>query len=344
MRETGHDEACHHVEGRGPRGLLWIPQLCFALCYGFPDRVLLYIEAQQEGRDTACRRVCGWALLRRLGGSWAPEIVQVRFFEEAQAVNNEPPHPPQTPAHAEAVPPQSAPQPRCVIVVVGASAGGLEAFETFFAQMPPDSGMAFVLVQHLAPDRESLLPELLARHTRMPVRQLTAETPVEPDHVYIIPPNATLTITAGVLHVVSPPMEPRGHRTPIDRFFHSLAEDQGEYAVCIILSGTGTDGTLGLQAVKEYGGMAMAQTPASARYDSLLRSAIATGLVDHILPVEAMPAKLREYVTHLTTRRDLGGPPDLHVEVGAHLPTIYGLLRRQTGHDFSQYKENMIYR
>jgi len=259
-------------------------------------------------------------------------------------MNDEPSHTPQTPAHAEAVPPHSAPQPRCVIVGMGASAGGLAAFETFFTQMPPDSGMAFVLVQHLAPDRESLLPELLAQHTRMPVRQLTAETPVEPDHVYIIPPNATLTITAGVLHVVSPPMEPRGHRTSIDRFFHSLAEDQGEYAVCIILSGTGTDGTLGLQAVKEYGGMAMAQTPASARYDSLLRSAIATGLVDHILPVEAMPARLREYVTHLTTRRDFGGPPDLHVEVGAHLPTIYGLLRRQTGHDFSQYKENMIHR
>ena len=101
----------------------------------------------------------------------------------------------------------------------------------------------------------------------------------------------------------SPPAEPRGHRTPIDHFFRSLAEDQGENAVCIILSGTGTDGTLGLQAVKEYGGMAMAQTPASAQYDSILRSAIATGLVDHILPVEEMPAKLIEYATHLTALR-----------------------------------------
>lgn len=155
---------------------------------------------------------------------------------------------------------------------MGASAGGLEAFETFFTQMPPDSGMAFVLVQHLAPDRESLLPALLARHTRMPVLPVTAETLVAPDHVYVIPPDATLTITDGVLGVESPPGEPRGHRTPIDHFFRSLAADQGEYAVCIVLSGTGTDGTLGLQAVKEYGGMALAQTPASARCTALSRT------------------------------------------------------------------------
>ena len=176
---------------------------------------------------------------------------------------------PQTLAQAEAVPPQGAPPPRGVIVGMGASAGGLEAFETFFAQMPPDSGMAFVLVQHLAPDRASLLPELLARHTRMPVLQGQAETLVAPDHVYIIPPDTTLTVSDGRLHLVSPPVEARGQRTPIDQFFRSLAADQGEYAVCIMLSGTGTDGTLGLQAVKEYGSMALAQTPASARYDSI---------------------------------------------------------------------------
>ena len=188
---------------------------------------------------------------------------------------------PQPPALAEAVPPQSASQPHGVIVAMGASAGGLEAFETFFTHMPPDSGMAFVLVQHLAPDRASLLPELLARHTPMPVLQVQAETPVAPDHVYIIPPDATLTVSGGRLHLVSPPVEARGQRTPIDQFFRSLAADQGAYAVCILLSGAGTDGTLGLQAIKEYGGMALAQTPATARYDSLLRSAIATGLVDH---------------------------------------------------------------
>jgi two-component system, chemotaxis family, CheB/CheR fusion protein len=259
-------------------------------------------------------------------------------------MNNEPSQDPQTPAQAEAAHPQRGPHPRCVIVGIGASAGGLAAFETFFTQMPPGSGMAFVLVQHLAPDRESLLPALLARQTRMPVLQVTAETLVAPDRVYVIPPDATLTITGGVLGVQSPPGEPRGHRTPIDHFFRSLAKDQGEYAVCIMLSGTGTDGTLGLQAVKEYGGMALAQTPASAQYDSILRSAIATGLVDHILAAEDMPAKLIEYATHLTTRRDLRGPDGLRDGGSEHLSTIYGLLRRQTGHDFSQYKETTIHR
>ena len=226
----------------------------------------------------------------------------------------------QTPEQAAAARPQSGPQPRCVIVGMGASAGGLEVFETFFTQMPPDSGMAFVLVQHLAPDRASLLPALLAQYTRMPVRQVTAATPVEPNHVYVIPPDATLTISGGVLGVESPPEEPHGHRTPIDAFFRSLAADQGAYVVCIMLSGTGTDGTLGLQAIKECGGMAIAQGPASARYDSILRSAIATGLVDHILPLEEIPAKLREYgharpgpscagVRHRHRRTGIGDPP-----------------------------------
>src|ERR1043166_8082889 len=248
---------------------------------------------------------------------------------------------PPTPVQGEAVRLQRGP-PRCVMVGMGASAGGLAAFETFFTQMPPDSGMAFVLVQHLAPDRESLLPALLAQYTRMPVLQVTAETLVAPDHVYVIPPDATLTITGGVLGVQSPPGEPRGHRTPIDHFFCSLAEDQGEDAVCIILAGTGTDGTLGLQAVKEYGGMALAQTPASARYDSILRSAIATGLVDHVLPVEQMPAKLIEYAAHLSSVN--GKPNSIREQIPAHASKIIGLLRRRAGHDFSQYKENTIIR
>ena len=239
---------------------------------------------------------------------------------------------------------QDTPQPRYLIVGIGASAGGLEAFEQFFAQMPPDSGMAFVLVQHLAPDYTSLLPELLAKYTRMPVQQVKAEAPVAPDHVYIIPPDATLTIDRGVLQVASPPVEPRGHRTPIDSFFRSLAADQGENAVCILLSGTGTDGTLGLKAVKEYGGMALAQTPDSARYDSIVRSAIATGLVDHVLPIAEMPAKLREYATHLTVLRERNGPPGLGAEVNDHLHTIHALLKRRTGHDFSQYKEGTVVR
>ena len=185
-----------------------------------------------------------------------------------------------------------------LIVAIGASAGGLEALEKFFRKMPADAPMAFAVVQHLAPDHASALPQLLAKYTSMPVEQAQENTKVAPDRVYIIPPNATLTITEGTLHVV-PPAEPRGHRTPIDSFFSSLAEDRGENAVCIMLSGTGTDGTRGLRAIKEYGGMAMAQTLESAQYDAILRSAIGTGLVDHVLPVEEMPAKLVEYAAHL---------------------------------------------
>jgi two-component system CheB/CheR fusion protein len=159
-----------------------------------------------------------------------------------------------------------------LIVALGASAGGLEPLEKFFAHMPADAGMAFAVVQHLAPDHDSALAQLLGKYTAMPVEQATDHTRVAPDRVYIIPPNATLTIRDGTLEV-APPAEPRGQRTPIDSFFSSLAHDRGQNAVCIMLSGTGSDGTRGLKAIKEYGGMAIAQTLESARYDAILRSA-----------------------------------------------------------------------
>jgi two-component system, chemotaxis family, CheB/CheR fusion protein len=228
-----------------------------------------------------------------------------------------------------------------LIAALGASAGGLEAFENFFKHMPADAGIAFAVVQHLAPDHASALPELLARYTSMPVEQARDRTKVVPNRVYIIPPNATLTIKNGTLHVASP-AEPRGHRMPIDRLFRSLAEDCGENAVCIILSGTGTDGTVGLRAIKEYGGMAMAQTLESAQYDAILRSAIATGLVDHVLPVEEMPAKLQEYAAHLNSTN--GKPDGIRDQIAAHIGEIHGLLRHRAGHDFSQYKESTITR
>src|SRR5712691_589134 len=270
-------------------------------------RAWMHKGPQHVGFGTPARQASPCAEGQAHGGSAAAPR---RFCSGDQVMNDASSPDPQTLAQAEAVPPQGVPPPRRVIVGMGASASGLEAFETFFTHLPPDSSMAFVLVQHLAPDRASLLPELLARHTRMPVLQVQAETPVAPDHVYVIPPDATLTIRGGILHLVSPPVEARGQRTPIDQFFRSLAEDQDAYAVCILLSGAGTDGTLGLQAIKEYGGMALAQTPATARYDSLLRSAIATGMVDHVLPVEAMPAKLVEYATYLRTRHDPAGAED----------------------------------
>src|SRR5258706_8415401 len=176
-----------------------------------------------------------------------------------------------------------APSRRFVIAALGASAGGLEALENFFKHTPPDTGIGFVVVQHLSPDHKSALAELLARHTQMPVEQARDNARVESNHIYIIPPNAALTIEDGNLRVKAPEA-PRGQRMPIDSLFRSLAEDRGEDAVCIMLSGTGSDGTVGLTAIKENGGMAMAQSIETAKYDTILRSAIATGLVDHILP------------------------------------------------------------
>src|SRR5712671_2644247 len=228
-----------------------------------------------------------------------------------------------------------------LIVAIGASAGGLEALENFFKHMPPDAGMAFAVIQHLAPDHASALPQLLARYTHMHVEEVQDKTNVAPDRVYIIAPNTTLTIKGGTLELAAP-AEPRGQRTPIDSFFSSLAHDRGENAVCIMLSGTGTDGTRGLKAIKEYGGMAIAQTLESARYDAILRSAIGTGLVDHILPVEQMPAKLIEYAAHLAAIN--GGSQSVRDQIGTQLGKIHGLLKRHAGHDFSQYKEGTIAR
>src|SRR5579862_2494659 len=230
-----------------------------------------------------------------------------------------------------------------LIVALGASAGGLEPLETFFKHMPADAGFAFVIVQHLAPDHPTALPQLLARHTAMPVEEAKNRTQVVPDHVYVIPPNATLTIQEGVLRV-TPPAEARGVRTPIDAFFGSLADDRSENAVCIMLSGTGTDGTLGLRAIKEHGGMALAQSLDSAKYDSILRSAIATGLVDHVLPVQEMPGKVQEYAAHLASINGNGKAEIIRKQLGAHMGKIHAILRRRVGHDFSQYKESTVAR
>jgi two-component system, chemotaxis family, CheB/CheR fusion protein len=233
--------------------------------------------------------------------------------------------------------------PDFVIAALGASAGGLEPLETFFKNMPADTGIAFVIVQHLAPDHPTALPQLLGRHTGMPVEQAQNNMKVAPNRVYVIPPNAALTIEKSTLLVTAPP-EARGARTPIDGFFSSLAADCGERAVCIMLSGTGTDGTLGLRAIKEYGGMAMAQTLDSAKYDSILRSAIGTGLVDHVLPVEEMPAKLLDYAAHLVSANGNGALDTLRTQIAANMSRIHAILRRRAGHDFSQYKENTIVR
>ena len=180
------------------------------------------------------------------------------------------------------------------VVGIGASAGGLDAFKRFFKAMPADGGMAFVLVPHLDPKHESLMVELLARQTAMPVLEAEDGQLIEVNHVYIIPPNKFLAINDGRLRLTVPP-EPRGRQTALDTFFRSLAEEQQERSIGIVLSGTGSHGTPGLKEIKLAGGMAMVQQPESADFDQMPRSAIATGLVDYVLAPEQMPEALLKY-------------------------------------------------
>jgi two-component system, chemotaxis family, CheB/CheR fusion protein len=230
------------------------------------------------------------------------------------------------------------------IVGIGASAGGLAAFEAFFSGMPADTdpGMAFVLVQHLAPDHKSVLTDLIRRYTRMQVFEVEDGVTVQPNCAYIIPPNRDMAFLNGALQLLEP-SAPRGQRLPIDFFFRSLAQDQHERAICIVLSGTGSDGTQGVRAIKGEGGMVMVQNPASTEYDGMPRSALGTGLVDYELPPAEMPAQLIAYAAHA-----FGRPPRT-----ASVPTpksenalkkILVLLRAQAGHDFSQYKPSTVTR
>ncbi len=229
------------------------------------------------------------------------------------------------------------------VVGIGASAGGLAAIEAFFAALPPvpASAMAFVVVQHLDPNHESMLVDLIRQYTSMPVYKVEDGVELQPNSVYVIPPGRDMFFRAGKLHLLAP-VEPRGLRLPIDFFFRSLALDQGDQAICIVLSGTGSDGTLGLKAVKEVGGMAMAQAPESAAYDGMPRSAIATYLVDYVLAPEQMPEQLLAYVQHAFGHPPKPGP--LAPGPDTSLQRVFGLLRAQTGHDFSGYKRSTIQR
>lgn len=226
------------------------------------------------------------------------------------------------------------------IVGIGASAGGLAAFENFFSAIPDNSrsGMAFVLVQHLDPDHKSILTDLIGRYTQMPVYEVKDGMVVQPDCVYVIPPNHEMVLEYGTLQLLKP-SEPRGHRLPIDLFFRSLAQSKQEMAIGIILSGTGSDGTLGVQAIKAEGGMVMAQTPESSEHDGMPQSAISTGLVDYILKPAEMPAQLMTYVTHAFGKRT-----QAVLKAEGAMKKIFSLLRTLTGHDFSLYKQSTISR
>ncbi len=227
------------------------------------------------------------------------------------------------------------------VVGMGASAGGLAAFQDFFKALGADPGMAFVLIQHLAPDHVSLMAESLARFTPLTVVQAQDGMTVKANHVYVIPPNAFLRISDRVLRLQAPD-QPRGLRLPIDHFFRSLAEDQGDTAAAIVLSGTASDGTLGIKAIKENGGLVLVQDPETAQYDGMPNSAIRTGLVDQVLPTPGMPEVLRSWAKQLR----LGPRPDAEVEKlpGGDLDAILSLLRSRTGHDFACYKEGTVQR
>ena len=230
------------------------------------------------------------------------------------------------------------------IVGIGASAGGLAAFEAFFSGMPIDTdpGMAFVLVQHLAPDHKSILSDLVRRYTRMQVFEVEDGMQVRPNCAYIIPPGRDMAFLNGSLQLLAP-TEPRGQRLPIDFFFRSLAHDQRERAIGIVLSGTGSDGTQGVRAIKGEGGMVMAQNSASSEFDGMPSSAIATGLVDYELPPAEMAAQLIAYAAHAFGKLPRSASVPVPTSENA-MKKIFILLRSQTGHDFSLYKPNTIQR
>ncbi|BDU71860.1 chemotaxis protein CheB [Mesoterricola silvestris] len=227
------------------------------------------------------------------------------------------------------------------LVALGASAGGLGAFEAFFSGLPDgQAGMAFVLVQHLAPDHASILASLLARYTELSVHEAVDGIRVQPDCVYVIPPGRDMALHDGALRLFLP-AQPRGIRTTIDFFFRTLAEELGERAICIILSGTGSDGTQGVRMVKGEGGMVMVQAPDTTEFDGMPRSALSTGLVDYVLPPDQMMGALRHYVDHaFGDRRSRAATPSA---VQA-LPQVVAVLRHRTTHDFSQYKESTVLR
>jgi len=226
------------------------------------------------------------------------------------------------------------------IVAIGASAGGLEALDEFLGGVPSESGMAFVVIQHLDPTQKGMLPELLQRTTSMKVYQVKDRMPIKPDCVYVIPPNTSMSIQKGALRLF-PPLESRGMRLPVDFFMRSLAEDQGERAIGVILSGMGSDGSIGLRAIKENNGIVVVQDPETARYDSMPRSAIESAVVDIIAPAPALPKMILDFIKRMPELKSILG---IDAKDKSSLEKIIIILRNNTGNDFSMYKKNTVYR
>lgn len=232
--------------------------------------------------------------------------------------------------------------PRVTIVGLGASAGGLQALQVFFDHIPSESGMAFVVILHLSPEHESQAAALLQAHTAMPVAQVVETMPIQSNHVYVIPPAKRLVMIDGSLHLEEPETE-ASRRVPIDHFFRTLADTHDRQAIAIILSGTGSDGSLGIKRIKEYGGTIFVQDPQDAEFDGMPRSAIATGLADFVLPVAAMPKSLESYRQGVTQGEVLADEGSVAVD-DAVVHGILALLKLRTGHDFSQYKRPTLLR
>ncbi len=229
------------------------------------------------------------------------------------------------------------------VVGLGASAGGIKSFKEFFSHVPPQSGMAYVVILHMSPSHESKLTEILQLATRIPVTQVLETVKIEPDHIYVIPPNRSLSMRDGNL-TLSEMTRIEERRSPVDIFFRSLAESNDSRAACVILSGTGANGSMGLKRIKEFGGIVFAQDPAEAEYDDMPRNAIATGLVDFILPVAQMPEKIIAYKNNVGTVRISNEPLERHETDEAALRDIFTQLRVRTGHDFTNYKRATMLR
>jgi two-component system, chemotaxis family, CheB/CheR fusion protein len=225
------------------------------------------------------------------------------------------------------------------VVGVGASAGGLRALERLFDAMPSDSGMVFIVVQHLDPTRRSQIPTLLGRHTGMTITMAEDGMPIQPDHVYTIPPNRYLAVADGHLALTVPESD-RGPKFSIDSLFDSLGRIYGDKAAGVVLSGTGTDGTQGLRAIKAHGGLAVAQDPATAEFDAMPRSAIDSGAVDTVVPVEKVPEVLVRYFS-------AGIRPPVHREPekpASYVTELLALLRSRRRVDFKAYKPGTLHR
>ena len=298
----------------------------------------MYFVTVGEGRETGCL-ADRWARSARLR---VREQSGPRRVVTSSSSSSAPP--PDEPGAGHDARSDGRPPRTRLIVGLGASAGGLDAFKTFFATMPPDSGIAFVLVQHLDPDRDSSLPAIVGGYTAMPVLAAEAGMAIRPDHVYVIPPNAILRVDGGVLQL-DRPAPAAARRVLINTFLTSLAEDQGEAAVGVILSGYGSDGALGIASIKEHGGLTLGQAEFDHHAKSgMPQSAASGGFVDHVLAVEDMAAALLNYRQHRTAFDSDKDGDGIRQDIPGQLATICAVLHGRLGRDFSQYKSGTLMR